>query len=82
MVIAAEVIGHAASSCQAPAAYGPEADATGRVVRAAPFQVLPEGLTRLHTESAYFCANGEPGRPGPPGRPSQPSPPLYSCTHR
>lgn len=55
----AEVIAHAASSCQAPAVYGPEADATGKVVRSAPFQVKPEGLTRLHTESAYFCANGQ-----------------------
>ncbi|KAJ1527949.1 hypothetical protein ONE63_007882 [Megalurothrips usitatus] len=55
--LTAEVVAHAASSCQAPAVYGPEADATARVVRSAPFRVQPEGLTRVHTESAYFCAN-------------------------
>lgn len=52
------MVAHVASSCQAPAVYGPESDATAKVVRSAAFAVQPEGLTRLHTESAYFCANG------------------------
>lgn len=55
---AVEVNGYSSISCEGADGIN-NTTLAGAVVRSATVNVLPEGIIRSDTESAYFCANGK-----------------------
>lgn len=53
-----EVTGYSADNCSVSYTSFNNETLVGSVIRSASVLVLPEGLHRTDTQSAYFCANG------------------------
>lgn len=54
-----EVTGYSADNCSVSYTSFNNETLVGSVIRSASVLVLPEGLHRTDTQSAYFCANGK-----------------------
>lgn len=57
--ITVEVTGYSADNCSISYTSFNNETLVGSVIRSASVLVLPEGLHRTDTQSAYFCANGK-----------------------
>ena len=58
-VFTVEVTGYSADNCSVSYTSFNNETLVGSVIRSASVLVLPEGLHRTDTQSAYFCANGK-----------------------